>query len=269
MASHENHTWVHAIYFMLNRNGFKQTWPYHPDTSSNFHVILKQCLVDQFIQQCRCIIGTSKRFCLLNAVKPTFQRSNYKDTIKSPDVRLTFTLLRVDCYVYSAYSRGKEIGTYTCPLCYRGEDSVKQLLCRHPSFQGKREILFQEITNSLPGWAWMNDFEILHTLFKGLSPVTRNLCCQSARGNRSGAVRYFPEAVRPRGNTATPDRFPRADWQHKFLVTGLNPDYNMVTVRVKHRKVLNRGFRHHGRHFVLRRFWRFPLWFTPPPTLKI
>ena len=46
---------------------------------------------------------------------------------------------------------------------------------------------------------------------KGLSPVTRNLCCQSARGNRSGAVRYFPEAVRPRGNTAAPDRFPRAD----------------------------------------------------------
>ena len=106
-------------------------------------------------------------------------------------------------------------------------------------------------------------------IVKGLSPVTRNLCCQSARGNRSGAVRYFPEAVRPRGNTAAPDRFPRADWQHKFLVTGLNPDYNMVTVRVKHRKVPNRGFQHHGRHFVLRRFWRFPLWFTPPPTLKI
>ena len=39
MASHENHTWVQAIYFMLNHNGFKQTWLYHPDTSSNFHVI--------------------------------------------------------------------------------------------------------------------------------------------------------------------------------------------------------------------------------------
>ena len=164
MASHENHTWVQAIYFMLNRNGFKQTWLYHPDTSSNFHVIFKQCLVDQFIQQWRGIIGTSKRFCLLNAVKPTFQRSNYIDTIKSPDVRLTFTRLRVDCNVYSAYSRGKEIGTYTCPLCYRGEDSVKHLLCRCPSFQGKREILFQEITNSLPGWAWMNDSEKIHTL---------------------------------------------------------------------------------------------------------
>ena len=159
MASHENHTWVQAIYFMLNRNGFKQTWLYHPDTSSNFHAIFKQCLVDQFIQQWRGIIGTSKRFCLLNAVKPTFQRSNYIDTIKSPDFRLTFTRLRVDCNVYSAYSRGKEIGTYTCPLCYRGEDSVKHLLCRCPWFQGKREILFQEITNSLPGWAWMNDSE--------------------------------------------------------------------------------------------------------------
>ena len=105
-------------------------------------------------------------------------------------------------------------------------------------------------------------------LFKGLSPVTRNLCCQSARGNRSGAVRYFPEAVRPRGNTAAPDRFPRADWQYTFLVTGLNPDYNMVIVRVYHWKVPNRGFQHHGRHFVLRRFWRFPLRFPLPPTLK-
>ena len=49
---------------------------------------------------------------------------------------------------------------------------------------------------------------------RDLSTVIRNLCCQSARGNRSGAVRYFLTA---------PDRFPRADWQHKFLVTGLNP----------------------------------------------
>ena len=81
-------------------------------------------------------------------------------------------------------------------------------------------------------WMPQNTFDDKSALVKGLSPVTRNLCCQSARGNRSGAVRYFPEAVRPRGNTAAPDRFPRADWQHKFLVTGLNPDYNMVTVRV-------------------------------------
>ena len=163
---------------IFHRNGFKQTWLYHPDTSSNFHVIFKQCLVDQFIQQWRGIICTSKRFCLLNAVKPTFQRSNYIDTIKSFDVRLTFTRLRVDCNVYFAYSRGKEIGTYTCPLCYRGEDSVKHLLCRCPSFQGKREILFQEITYSLPGWAWMNDSGKLHTLLDTRLPDdTLFNCC--------------------------------------------------------------------------------------------
>ena len=163
LAFHEIHTWVQAIYFMLNRNGFKQTWFYDPDTSSNFHVIFKQCLMDQFIQQWRGIIGTSKRFCLLNAVQPIFQRSNYTDTIQSPDARLTFTRLRVDCNVYSAYSRSKEIGTYTCPWCYRGEDSVKHLLCRCPTFQGKREILFQEITNPLPRWTRINDSEKLHT----------------------------------------------------------------------------------------------------------
>ena len=108
MESYENHTWVQAIYFMLNRNGFKQTWLYHPDASSNFHVNFEKSLMDQFIQQRSGIIGTSKIFCLLNAVKPTFQRNNYIDTIKSTDVHLTFTRLRLDCNVYSAFSRAKK-----------------------------------------------------------------------------------------------------------------------------------------------------------------
>ena len=30
----------------------------------------------------------------------------------------------------------------------------------------------------------------------------------------------------------------------------------------------NRRFEQNGRHIVLGRFWRFPLWFTHPPTLK-
>ena len=43
-ASHENHTWVQAMYLRLNRNGFKQTWLNQPDACSNFHVIFKHCL---------------------------------------------------------------------------------------------------------------------------------------------------------------------------------------------------------------------------------
>ena len=41
--------------------------------------------------------------------------------------------------------------------------------------------------------------------------------------NRSGAA-VFPLGLTASGKYLTaPDRFPRADWQHKFLVTGLNP----------------------------------------------
>ena len=50
---------------------------------------------------------------------------------------------------------------------------------------------FVEIFESPP-------FDAPHGLspcYKGLSR-NRNLCCQSARGNRPGAVRYFPEAAR-------------------------------------------------------------------------
>ena len=52
--------------------------------------------------------------------------------------------------------------------------------------------------------------------FQGLSPVSRNLCGQSAIGNRFS---YFSEIPPP-----------------KVLVTGHNLDYNMVTVRVEYRK---------------------------------
>ena len=69
---------------------------------------------------------------------------------KRPGVRLTFTELRVNYNVYSAYSRSNEIGTYTCPLCYRGEDSVKHLLYWCPSFNCKREFLFQEMKTRYP-----------------------------------------------------------------------------------------------------------------------
>ena len=48
-----------------------------------------------------------------------------------------------------------------------------------------------------------------------------------------------------------------------------NPDYNMVTVHVKLRKVWNRWFQPNGHHFVLRTIWQFPLWFAPSPISKI
>ena len=48
-------------------------------------------------------------------------------------------------------------------------------------------------------------------MIKGSSPVTRNLWCQSAPGNQSGAVRHFPEAVRPR-DRATGNELRLVSW---------------------------------------------------------
>ena len=41
----------------------------------------------------------------------------------------------------------------------------------------------------------------------------------------------------------------------------------MITAPVEHRQVPNRRFQQNGRHFVLRRFWWFPLW-PPLPNIK-
>ena len=42
--------------------------------------------------------------------------------------------------------------------------------------------------------------------------------------------RYFPSASGK--HLTAPDRFPRADWQHKFQVTGLNPLSNAENISI-------------------------------------
>ena len=64
---------------------------------------------------------------------------------------------------------------------------------------------------------------------------------ESARGNRSGIAKIFHLGLMASAEKEI-DRFPRAGWQHKFLVTGPNPDFNMVTVHLEHRKMPNRVF---------------------------
>ena len=129
----QSYTWVQAIYFMLNR------------------FFLTNVAQPPWRQQ-----QFSKRCCSLNAVKPIFKRRDSTNTIKSPDIRLTFTWLCVDFDVYFSYLRSKKNGTYMFPLCYKVENSVKHLLFWCPPFQDKIKILYEKIKNSLPsGHGWM------------------------------------------------------------------------------------------------------------------
>ena len=61
-------------------------------------------------------------------------------------------------------------------------------------------------------------------LWSGLSPVTRNLCCQSALGNLSGAVSYFPKAADDaylQGQHTLKVQFVLGAWHSGLLHVGL------------------------------------------------
>ena len=127
LAYNENHSWVQAVYHVLNDNGFKEVWLNPPPPESNSHVIIKQRLRDPYMQRWKAKIGSSSRFSLLSNLKGTLERSWYIDTIRDLETRLIFTRLRIDMNPFSTYMREKIIGTSTCPLCISGYDSMSHL----------------------------------------------------------------------------------------------------------------------------------------------
>ena len=97
-------------------------------------------------------IAARYRFRFLSQVKEEFRRSYYIDNIKSPEIRLTYTRLRIDNNVYSSYMRSKVVGTYMCPVCYRGEDTIKHLLFSCQYFDKQRMEINDEMCKALPNW---------------------------------------------------------------------------------------------------------------------
>ena len=127
MATIENNSWTQAIYFMLCSNGYRESCLYPPGVNGNFHLAFRQRLRDQFIQHGKATIQASNRIQFLSQLKEEIRR------IKSPEICLIYTRLRIDNNAYSSYLRSKVVGTCTCPVCYRGKDTIKHLLflCQH------------------------------------------------------------------------------------------------------------------------------------------
>jgi len=152
MSLLENHTWVQSVYFSLCKNGFRWAWINPPETNKNFHVLYKESLRDQFIQNWRSSMCQSTRFQFLKEVKEQFCMSKYIELIKDPEIRLTLTRLRIDNNLYSDYIRSKTIGTNTCPMCHRGEDSLSHLLFKCDIYKDRRTEFEYVICQHLPYW---------------------------------------------------------------------------------------------------------------------
>ena len=178
--------------FILNHNGFKQTWLNHHQQELPCHV----CRNNSFNSGVSLV---PQRFCILNAVKSAFQSSSYIDTIKKSWCLPYFYLImcrlqwlfcifqeQINRYLYPAdtlrnndvviTSKRRHFDVITSQ--WRCFDIITTLLLRHvfrgyvpiilqgrglrkiciASFQGKRDF-YQKMTNLLPRWACMDDFE--------------------------------------------------------------------------------------------------------------
>ena len=139
-------------------------WYNLPGIRSNFHNVFRQRLYDQFIQDCYAKIWESTRLSFLFDVKTIYKRSQYIDMIKNPEIRLTFTRLRIDMNIYSSYNVKKSIGTATCPLSYNGEDSVTHLLLYCSTFSGERRTFEYTMLQNSKRWNQRNDRDKLATV---------------------------------------------------------------------------------------------------------
>ena len=88
---------------MLSSNGYSESWLYPPCVDRNFYLAFRQRLRDQFIQHWKATIHASNRFRFLSQVKDEFRRSYHINNIKGPEIRLTYTHMRIDNNVYSSY----------------------------------------------------------------------------------------------------------------------------------------------------------------------
>ena len=103
MATIENNSWIQAVYFMLSSNSYSESWLYPPGVDCNFYLAFRQRLRDQFIQHWKATIHASNRFRFLSQVKEEFRRIYYINSRKGPEIRLTYTRLRIDNNVYSSH----------------------------------------------------------------------------------------------------------------------------------------------------------------------
>ena len=174
----ENHNWLQGIYHCLTQNGFRNIWFDPPGVNSNFHVVLKQRLNDQYIQSWRSKIGNSSRFTLLKKLKTTFDRSVHIDRVRNPVVRLVLTHLRIDMNVYSTYNNKNDTST-VCPICKTGNDSLCHLLFHCSHFINNRKNLYRELEQSSTNWKQINDEQkLLLLLDMQFSDSVLNICCK-------------------------------------------------------------------------------------------
>ena len=111
----ENHNWLQGIKYILSVNGFRDVRLYPIHICENFHKVYKQRLDDQFVQEWKSNVLSSKQFTILSTLFNRYEMNTYLSVVNSPDNRI-YTRLRIDMNVSSMSRSCKNIKDL-CLLC--------------------------------------------------------------------------------------------------------------------------------------------------------
>ena len=148
---------------------------------NNFHRIFKLRLYDQYRQSFFSKLKDSNRLNVLSSLKTDFTRSDYIDKIKSPDIRKTFTRLRIDNNVLNSCKfRFNQSISKLCKTCNRNvEEGVTHFLMECDYYKEKRDAFYTIVSKNYRNFTQLSDNHKLHFILNlECADDMQGVCCK-------------------------------------------------------------------------------------------
>ena len=177
----EKHDWIQSIQYLLCKNGFRNVWLKPNEVNmDSFHKIFKRRLHDQYEQTFFSKLTSSDRLTVLSSMKTEFKRSGYIDKIKSPDIRKTFTRLRIDNNVLNECKfRFNQIISKSCYHCKNTTEGVSHFLLDCDLYKQKREAFYGIVSKTDRSFERLSSPKKLNFILNLDCPVElEGACCK-------------------------------------------------------------------------------------------
>lgn len=177
----EKHDWIQSIQYLLCKNGFRNVWLSPNEVNmEHFHKIFKRRLYDQYEQTFFSKLTNSDRLTVLSSMKTEFKRSGYIDKIRSPDIRKTFTRLRIDNNILNDCKfRFKQIISKSCYHCKNVTEGVNHFLLDCDLYKQKREAFYGIVSKIDSSFVQLSSRKKLNFILNLECPVDlQGACCK-------------------------------------------------------------------------------------------
>ena len=177
ICTEENHNWLQSIKYILSVIGFRDDWVNPIHICDNFHKIFKQRSIYTRMKS----NGLSKRFTALSTLFNRYEMSAYLTAVKNPDIRNTYTRLRIHMNILSTSRNCKNIKDMY-PLCDTEPETVSHFILKCPQFSYWRGKFYDNVSSHSPDLKDKNEMtQLKYILDLQCPPDTVRYCCQYIR----------------------------------------------------------------------------------------